>query len=135
MVRLALCLLAALFGAASRAADPLPLERIQLPPGFRIDLFARVPNAREMALGARHVLFVGSMQAGKVYALQLDERLRPGPVHVVAAGLLMPVGVAYRDGSLYVSAVDRILRLDDIERRLDDPPSPVVVRGDLPKET
>lgn len=33
------------------AANELPLERIKLPPGFRIELFARVDNARGMALG------------------------------------------------------------------------------------
>src|SRR5258708_38992444 len=49
------------------AAD-LPLDKIKLPPGFRIEVAARVENAREMALGARGTLFVGSMQAGEGYA-------------------------------------------------------------------
>ena len=39
---------------------------------------------------------------------------------VVASGLREPVGVAFRDGALYVSAIDRILRFDDIEKRLDE---------------
>ena len=34
------------------AASELPLHQIKLPPGFRIALFARVDNARGMALGA-----------------------------------------------------------------------------------
>lgn len=41
--------------------------------------------------------------------------------------LIMPVGVAYHRGSLYVSAVSRVLRYDDIENRLNNPPQPVVV--------
>ncbi|MCK7473178.1 MAG: hypothetical protein MZV49_05995 [Rhodopseudomonas palustris] len=53
----------------------------------------------------------------------------------MAEGLNMPVGVAFRDGSLYVSAVDRILRLDGIEARLASPPKPQVVSAALPKET
>jgi hypothetical protein len=46
----------------------------------------------------------------------------------------MPVGVAFRDGNLYVSAVDRILRFDGMSKRLGNPPAPVTVRDDLPKE-
>ncbi|HCN89965.1 MAG TPA: sorbosone dehydrogenase, partial [Oxalobacteraceae bacterium] len=44
-------------------------------------------------------------------------------------------GVAYRDGNLYVSAVDRILRFDAIEKHLADPPKAVVIRADLPRDT
>jgi glucose/arabinose dehydrogenase len=69
-----------------------------------------------------------------VYAVPLDGRYRARRVVVIASGLDMPVGVAWRQGNLYVSAVDRILRLDRIGERLDNPPAPVVVRGDLPRE-
>ena len=51
---------------------------------------------------------------------------------MIASGLREPAGVAFRDGALYVSAVDRILRFDDIERRLADPPQPVVVTDRFP---
>jgi len=124
-----------LLAAAAVEAASLPLERIGLPPGFTIELLARVPNARQMAYSATGgILYVGSMSAGKVHALPLDRDYRAGRPRVVASGLLMPVGVAWREGSLYVSAVDRILRFDDIDRRLDDPPKPVVIRGDLPQD-
>ena len=43
-----------------------------------------------------------------------------------------PAGVAFRNGALYVSAISRILRFDDIERRLDSPPDPVVVSDAFP---
>src|SRR6516164_1308365 len=111
----------------------LPLDSIKLPPGFSIELVARVENAREMALGAKGTLFVGSMQAGKVYAV----RLRPGaPAEVltIASGFSLPVGVAVHGDALYVSAVDRVLRFDDIENRLTSPPRPVVVTDRLPKD-
>jgi hypothetical protein len=49
---------------------PLPLENISLPQGFAIELVARVDNARQMALGAKGTLFVGSMRAGKVIAYE-----------------------------------------------------------------
>lgn len=119
--------------APAWAAEALPLERITLPPGFRIELFARVPNARQLALGQR-TLFVGSREDGKVFALPLDGVGRPGAPVVVARGLKLPVGVAFHAGALYVSAVSRVLRYDGIEARLAAPPAPTVV-AEFPGET
>jgi glucose/arabinose dehydrogenase len=113
------------------AAADLPLASLKLPPGFEIELFARVPNARQMALG-KDTLFVGSMRAGKVYAIPLKGARKPV---VIADGLNLPVGVAFRDGDLYVSAVSRILRLRDIEARLNKPPRPEVVSSAYPTDT
>jgi len=127
---MSLLLLASVACAQSQA---LPLDTIKLPPGFAIELVARVDNARQMVLGPKGTLFVGSMQAGKVYAV----RLRPGAppeVLTLASGLSLPVGVAFQGGALYVSAVDRVLRFDDIESHLIDPPKPVVVTDRLPKD-
>ncbi len=120
-------------GAAS--AQTLPLEQIKLPPGFTIELVARVPSAREMTFGANGTLFVGSVD-GSVYAVAdfAGNAPRPPAVHVIASGLREPAGVAFRNGALYVSAVSQILRFDDIERRLDNPPSPVVVTNRFPTE-
>ena len=126
--------LATFFAGAAVTAE-LPLERIRLPEGFTIELLARVPNARQMALGDGNVLYVGSMRDGKVHAVELDARYRARRVVRIADGLKMPVGVAYRRGNLYVSAVDRIVRLDDIGKHLDTPPAPVTVRDGLPSET
>jgi glucose/arabinose dehydrogenase len=117
------------------AAQKLPLDSIRLPPGFQISVFAEnLPNARAMALGARGTLFVGSMRAGNIYALPLRDN-RPAEVVTIARGLDMPVGVAFHQGALYVSAVSRILRFDQIESSLGAPPRPVVVTDRLPKET
>ena len=74
-MRRLLFLLLALMPLAA-AANELPLDRIKLPPGFRIELFARVDNARGMALGAENTLFVGSMRAGKVHAVKFDAAYR-----------------------------------------------------------
>jgi glucose/arabinose dehydrogenase len=121
-----------------RAQSALPLNTITLPPGFSIELLARVPNARQMALGPRagggHVLYVGSKGEGAVHALELDAAGKPGKLHQVARGLNEPVGVAFRDGHLYVSAVSRILRLERIGERLAQPPQPQVLRDDLPTD-
>src|SRR6266581_89975 len=99
------------FRWALRGED-LPLDKIKLPPGFAIELLAQVPNAREMTLGTRGTLFVGSTDAGKVYAVTARPA-GPATVTTIASGLNRPVGVAFHDGALYVSAVSRILRFDD----------------------
>jgi glucose/arabinose dehydrogenase len=130
-------LLASLAGAAS--ATVLPLEKLHLPPGFHIELLTdAVPNAREMTLGryadGRAVLYVGSMQAGNVYAVELEQG-RATKVHKVASDLQLPIGVAYSEGRLYVSSVSRIMRFDGIDDRLDNPPKPVIISDRFPKET
>ncbi|MFZ1692302.1 MAG: sorbosone dehydrogenase family protein [Flavobacteriales bacterium] len=116
---------------------PPKVEGITLPPGFRITVFAdEVKNARALCWGDEGTLFVGSRSAGLVHALRdtnsdgkADER------YIVAKGLNMPVGVAFRDGALYISAVDRILKLPGIEQRLSDPPAPEIVTQAYPKDT
>jgi glucose/arabinose dehydrogenase len=132
------CILLTVFVFASRIeAGALPLDTITLPPGFTIALYAEnVPNARGMALGKDGVLFVGTRDKGDVYAvLDKDGDQRADEVLTIARGLRMPVGVAYQKGSLYVSAVDRILRFDHIDTRLKDVPSPGVVTDRFPKDT
>ena len=110
----------------SAAAQP---DDIRLPPGFRIEVYASdVPNARQMALGPDGIVFVGSRAEGKVYAVAR------GSVHVLATGLQMPSGVAFRGGSLYVGAVSRILRFRDVARDLSHPPAPEVVTAAYPSD-
>ena len=134
-----LLLALALISAAPMARAALPLDTIQLKPGFRIELVTdRVPNAREMALGptvdGRTTLFVGSQRAGNVYAVALDAG-HATDVRVIASGLQMPVGVAYRQGSLYVSAVSRILRIDQVDGDLGKLPPATLVTDRFPTET
>ena len=128
-------LLLALFTLPACAAPKL--DRLTLPPGFHIAVYSdQVPNARAMALGARGTVFVGSAGAGKVYALTdangdgVAEQVR-----VVASGLELPMGVAFHDGDLYVSAVSRIVVLRGIEQHLDRPPKPELITDKLPGET
>ncbi len=132
-------LIAIILLAWSAFAIALPLDTIKLPPGFAIELWARVDNARQMALGRADakggVLYVGSRGAGKVHAVRFDAAYRAGAVITVAEGLNMPSGLAWKDGSLYVAAVNRILRYDDIDRRLESPPLPVTVTDSLPRDT
>jgi glucose/arabinose dehydrogenase len=129
--------LVTLLPAAQGGGADLPLGTIRLPPGFRIDLYAAdVPGARSMTLSPGGILFVGSRDAGNVYAvLDRGKRNRADEVVVIARGMNMPNGVAFRDGALYVAEVGRVLRLDGIESRLKNPPKPVVVNASFPTKT
>ena len=124
------------FGSISWFNGRIQLDRIELPDGFHLSVYADdTPNAREMALGDHGTVFVGSRRAGKVYAVvDSDGDQVADRTWVIDEDLNMPSGLAFRDGALYVGAVSRILRYDDIESRLANPPEPVVVRDDLPTE-
>ena len=125
---------AAALAASGAAAQRLPLDRIRLPPGFEISVFAAdVPNARSLAHGKGPVVFVGTRSHGTVYAVRYSGG-RATQVLTIASGLNAPNGVAVRDGALYVAVVSRILRFDDIESRLDNPPRPVVVSDRFPSD-
>ncbi|MCW8871294.1 MAG: PQQ-dependent sugar dehydrogenase [Xanthomonadales bacterium] len=121
--------------AADRLADKLSL--IDLPPGFEISVYAEdVENARQLALGQHGTVFAGSHKAGKVHAVtDTDSDHKADQVYLVDQGLDMPSGLEFRSGSLYVGALDRILRYDEIESRLDQPPEPVVVSDAFPDKT
>ena len=125
---------ATLAAQALTASAALQIEKIKLPPGFHIEVLSDdVPSARAMTLSPKGILYVGSMD-GHVYALELRNGRVTGR-HVIATGLQMPVGVAWRDEALYVSAVSKIVRFDAIDSHLNDPPKPVVVTDKLPTET
>lgn len=112
------------------------LDKVQLPPGFTISVFARVPNARSMCWGSQGTLFVGNRDEHNVYAVvDKDEDGHADTVYVIDKDLKSPNGVAFRNGSLYVAEISRILRYDSIESRLTDPPEPVVVFDKYPTAT
>jgi glucose/arabinose dehydrogenase len=75
---------------------------------------------------------VGTRVAGRLYAVIEKDGKRE--VKTIAQGLHRPNGVAFKDGALYVAELSRVLRYDDIENRLDNPPEPKVVYEDLPKD-
>jgi glucose/arabinose dehydrogenase len=125
-----------LFYQLAYANKELPLNKIKLPPGFEINIFAtNVPNARSMSLSPNGTLFVGTRTAGNVYAILDHNRDNiADEVITIAHGLNMPNGVAFRNDSLYVAEVNRILRYDNIEEHLKDPPEPVMVNDSFPRD-
>ncbi len=120
---------------AAKLFKQYQLDKIILPPGFSISVYAQVDNARSMCQGER-TLFVGNRTGDKVYAVQDNDNDGFGEtVKVIDKGLNQPNGVAFRNGSLYVAEINRILRYDDIENRLSNPPRPVVVYDKYPTDT
>ncbi|MEP7163728.1 MAG: sorbosone dehydrogenase family protein [Ferruginibacter sp.] len=111
------------------------LDKIKLPAGFKISVYAEVPNARSLALSPSGIVYVGNRSSDKVYAL-LDENKdgKADKIYTVASGLNTPNGVAFKDGNLYIATVSTIYRLDSIENRLDNPPKPVVVYDKYPSD-
>jgi len=110
------------------AKADVTLEKIQLPEGFSIEVWAAdVPNARSMALSESGIVFVGNRQEKNVYAL-VDENGdgKADSKYILANNLRMPNGVAIKDGDLYVAEVSRILRFKDIEKNLENPTFEVV---------
>jgi len=126
--------IAALLPAAALAQSNVHLDRIKLPPGFEISVFASdVEDARSMALGEKGTLFVGTRSKGDVYAIANDGR-RATKVTKIATGLNMPNGVAIRDGALYVAEVSKVWRYDGIEASLPKVPKPALVYDKYPGE-
>jgi len=118
-------------------SGPAQLGDIKLPPGFVISVYAEVPFARSMALGADGTVYVGTRKDDKVYAVRDgDGDGRAELVKVIAEDLDTPNGVAYRDGSLYVAEISRVLRLDGVDGVTAEtrPIEPAVVRDDFPAD-
>ena len=125
-----------LFSLSTYSNGELWLDKIKLPPGFKIEIYAaNVPGARSMTLSPSGILFVGTRN-GEVYAVvDKNKDNKADEVITIVQGLNMPNGVAFMDGSLYVAEVSRVIRYDNIESRLKNPPQPVVVNDSFPKET
>jgi glucose/arabinose dehydrogenase len=96
--------------AAGPAGAEERLAGIRLPPGFAIELFARVPGARSLAPAPElGLLFVGS-RGDAIHAVELRPDGRAGAVRTALGGLNVPNGIAWRDGFLYVAEQHRLVR-------------------------
>ena len=113
-----------------RPASELSLDKLKLPPGFKIEVWAEgVPEARSLALGDNGTVFAGNRNLSDVYAIV--DRGGKREVKKILKGLNSPNGVAFRKGALYVAERHRITRYDGIEDRLDNPPEPKIVIDNL----
>jgi glucose/arabinose dehydrogenase len=130
---------------AAEGKTALPLNLIKLPPGFKIEIYAdNLTYARSMALSPNGTLFVGTRRpfetldapnGSALYAIvdmNNNNHAEASEIFVIAEGLNNPNGVAFKDGSLYVAQINRIIRFDDIEAQLASPKEPVTVK-ELPQ--
>src|SRR5207253_2876277 len=93
--------------ASAQADTALPLDKIKLPPGFHVSLYARVPAARQMVLSPSGVLYVGTRTeaaphffgqpegGGEVHAVVAGKEGQAPEVITIARGLQFPNGVEF----------------------------------------
>lgn len=110
------------------------LDKIKLPSGFKIELYAEIKNARQMCVSPDGTLFVGT-KGNSVYAVpDADHNGKADKVYEIASGLNSPNGVAFKNGNLYFGAISTIYRLDNIEKNLNHPGKPIVVYDKYPTD-
>ncbi|OWW25693.1 sorbosone dehydrogenase [Zobellia sp. OII3] len=117
------------------AKSQLPIDRLNLPDGFKIEVFAdSIDGARSMAMGDDGTLFVGTRNDKRVYAIQdRDKDFKADRVIELDTIFDSPNGIAFRNGSLYVADVSKLFRYDNIEANLDSVPEPKLVYDDFPE--
>jgi glucose/arabinose dehydrogenase len=115
------------------AADKLPVDKLKVPKGFKIEVYAaNIPNARSLRLGDKGTVFVSNRTLDKIYAIVDKGGKRE--VKVIAKDLYRPNGIALHDGTLYIAELSQISKIEKIEDNLDNTPKPTVIYSDLPKD-
>lgn len=120
------------------AAFNKTLSNIKLPDGFKISLYAIVPDAREMAIGpTTGVVFVGTRKS-KVWAVTDRDKDRVADevkVFAPSVQFKLPHGVCFsKDGFLFVAEQNRVLVFPAAEYFYEGPDVAafnVVKQGDL----
>jgi glucose/arabinose dehydrogenase len=119
-----------------RLGDEIQLEKIQLPKGFKIEVFASgIKDARSLAVGENGVVFVGNRREDKVYAVvDTDGDFKAEKKYVIVEDLNMPNGIALRDNDLYVAEVNRVLRFKNIYENYKNKPDYEVIYDEYPTD-
>ena len=106
------------------ALDKLPVDKLKLPNGFKAEVWSHGhPGARTMVKGDKGTIFMGTRLIGRVYAITDKDGKRE--VKTLLTGLTQPNGLEFKDGALYVFAINKVFRYDNIEDKLDNPGDPV----------
>lgn len=87
-------------------------KKLKLPKGFIIDKIIEAKGARQMAISTKGTLYVGTMDQGVVYAISSE-----GKVSTLFSGLNMPQGVLWHENELYVSEIQRVSKIIDLETK------------------
>lgn len=114
-------------------ASDIPIDKLKLPPGFKAEIWASgMPGIRAMALGDDGKVYAGTRAIGRVYEVSNAGGARTS--RVVIDKLNQPSGIAFRNGSLYVMAIDKVLRFDGIAKNPSVAPVDMTAAFQLPKE-
>ena len=115
------------------AAADIPISKLQLPPGFKAEIWATgMPGARAIVRGDGGKYYVGTRGIGRVYEITDTGAARTN--RVVIDKLNQPAGVEFRNGSLYVMAIDKVLRFDRIATNPGVAPVDMTAAFKLPPE-
>ena len=111
----------------------IPLDRLRVPAGFRVELWAHgMPGVRMMARGDKGTIYAGTRQIGRVY--EIKDRGGQRESRILAQGLTQPNGVAFRDGALYLAVIDKMYRYDGIEDNPNVKPVDLTASFKLPAD-
>jgi len=115
-------------------ASDIAVGKLKLPKGFKAELWASgLPGGRAMAASDDgKKVYLGTRVIGRVYEVTDDGAKRT--VRVVVDKLTQPSGVAVNKGSLYVFAIDKVLRFDGIASNPGAQPVEMTKAFDLPPE-
>lgn len=95
-------------------AGEIPVRNLRGPPGLKVELWASgMPGVRAMTRSASGRIYGGTRGLGRVCEVTHSGGTRSS--RVLADRLNQPAGVAYGNGSLYVMAIDKVLRYDGID--------------------
>ena len=121
----------------SNETSNLPLDKIKLPEGFKIDIFAQdIDNARSLALGDKGTVFVSTRSEKNVYAIiDNDQDYVADRVITLIDDIKMPNGVAFYQGDLYIAGITSIWKLENIEENLDNVPEPILITDKFPDQS
>jgi glucose/arabinose dehydrogenase len=115
------------------SAAEIPVDKLKVPKGFKAELWASgLPGARAMAQGDKGKIYIGTRIIGRVYEVTDAGDKRTS--RVVVDKLTQPAGVAFQGGSLYVMAINKVLRYDGIEDKPDVQPVDLTEKFNLPPE-
>ena len=114
---------------ATKAAD-VPIDKIKLPPGFKVEVWADgIPGGRAIAEGENGKYYVGTRALGRIYEVTDNGKERTS--RIVVDKLNQPTA-AYKDGALYVVAIDKVLRFDGIAKNPNATPVDLTAKFNFP---
>ena len=115
-------------------AGDIPIGKLKAPPGCKVEVWASgLPGGRAMALSDDgKKVFVGTRGIGRVY--EVTDTGDKRTVRTVVDKLTQPAGVAYKNGALYVFAIDKALKYDGIVGNPNVQPQDLTAAFELPPQ-